>query len=144
MHLMMLCEQPAHHVMCGPSRLADVTDLGCPSSTKDLLLVEPGREYAVSGMVLIQGQLWMLVYGEAHRVGLAPVSCFAWQRWQVPSMWHFALVRDLPAVSLAGHECAIDALWGYRELVDDRAHLPALLSGHEDTFRVFSRRTSQR
>ena len=59
------------------------------------------------------------------------------------SDWSFVIG---PGVGMSGSklwENPLVAMWGYRELIEDRGHLDALLDGDLDACAVFYRRMEQ-
>jgi hypothetical protein len=91
--------------------------------------VTPGRPYDAVGVLALADHLSVLVRDDWGSAAFVPAELFDGVTTAVPAGWRFGLLAGSRAGAreLWGEPCV--ALWGYPALVDDPAHVGALLAG---------------
>ncbi|WP_282945660.1 hypothetical protein [Cellulomonas endometrii] len=107
------------------------------TGTQSAYAVTPGRPYEAVGVLVLADHLSVLVRDDWGSAAFVPAELFDGVTAEVPAGWRFALVAGARggARSLWGEPCV--AVWGYPALVDDPAHVGALLAGDPAALAAF-------
>ena len=96
-----------------------------------------GRRYWVAGLLIWESTLSVVLNGDDGSPATAPAGFFEQLPVRMPDDWSFVVG---PGIGMSGSklwENPLVAMWGYRELVEDRGHLDALLDGDPEACGVF-------
>lgn len=103
------------------------------SSAFDL---EVGKEYVVYGIILWKDLLSYLVMGEGMFPHWYPSELFRVTRSELPQGWYFVRFNEDE-----GFE--VNAIWGYKELVDKEDHFDDLSNLEKSAIDIFVERKKQ-
>jgi|SRR5882672_1967034 len=102
-----------------------------PSSRFDLVKED---EYLVYGISLWLGFILYLIIGNGQRPHWYPAELFQVSQAELPKCWYFAFL---------GHEGALNAIWGYDELVNSPEHYDQLSNLEPEAEEVFHMRRQE-
>lgn len=91
--------------------------------------VKPGRDYVVHAMALFNYGLIVLLADETERPNWYPIELFEVLDDSLPADWHVAFT--------GGGEGDLQALWGYRALIEDPTHYEGLIEREPSAMRDF-------
>jgi hypothetical protein len=100
--------------------------------------VTVGSTYGIFGMGIWETVLLVLVRDDSGKPSWLPIGLFDLERSHLPQDWEFVLL-DRRAASGGDASNRWVAMWGYHELVSNRAHSDALVERVPEALEVFYR-----
>ncbi|OGX79262.1 MULTISPECIES: hypothetical protein [unclassified Exiguobacterium] len=89
--------------------------------------------YIVYGMSLWGGSLQYLIQVNDYNPSWFPAELFTVEKHKIPENWSF----DFPLIN------NVNAIWGYKELVDGSNHYDDLLEREGEALRIFEKRKKE-
>jgi hypothetical protein len=122
-----------------PGALASSQRLISPSY-QSIFPLTVGNPYPVLGMMLFSSILYVLVEDDSRSPLMAPAAMFSDDLVAIPEDWLFKTREGLrPSLKDVSSDETM-AIWGYDELVTDKAHFPALTEWEPNALRIFRER----
>jgi len=110
---------------------------------ESVFAVTAGQSYQLLGMGIWDDVLTFLIAGSDDLPMFLPAGLFQPASIALPSDWYFRLNVGIQLSGRSRWTEPCTALWGYRELVEDDLHAPALEEMQPHALRVFARRLSE-
>lgn len=130
---------------CITNQLGDLADhqrgRGWPET--GVCHVTPGRRYRVLGLSVTESRLLVFVLDDTGFPVFYPAGFFDVASQPVPAGWMFAILDGMRASARDVWANPIQAIWGYRELVEDPLHYTDLVEGETSAREVFDRRLTE-